>query len=328
MQRLAMILALGALGGGSPLPAHADAGSQAFSVQNEGVFALVHGLPRLGRTVLPGSGQASMDAMLEWTNDYTSSVVGNEGIIIDVETRHLRLSGAMNLGGWVIEAAVPLLVHDEGVLDATIDTWHDLTGLPGGGRDRVPRDRFRVFYQRDGQALIDLDADDSTNGLGDMTLGLARQYGQTVVRAEVKLPTGDAESMTGSGGTTGSIGVDWAGSLGGRWVGHFGIAAVAISGGDWLPGLQRNVAGTAMAGVGYQLLPSLSAKLQFNGHTPLYEDTALSQLRRASLQVSTGVSWALGDACTLDLALVENPVARVAPDVGLHINLRGALGWR
>lgn len=323
-----MVLALGVAAGLGLAPAHGAGNPQGFSVQNEGVFALVHGLPRLGRTALPAPGTASMDAMLEWTNDYTSSVAGNEGIVIDVETRHLRLGGSINLGGWVLEATVPLLVHDEGVLDATIDSWHDLTGFPGGGRDTVPRDRFRVFYQRDGQALIDLDENDSTSGLGDIALGIARQYGQTVVRAEFKLPTGDAESLTGSGGSSGSISVDWAGMLGQRWSGFFGIAAVAIAGGDWLPGLQRNIAGTAMGGVGYALLPTLTAKLQFNAHSPLYEDSDLDQLRRTALQLSTGLSWAVSEHRTLDIALVENPVARVAPDVGLHINLRGAFGWR
>ena len=83
-----------------------------------------------------------------------------------------------------------------------------------------------------------------------------------------------------------------------------------------------------MGGVGYALLPTLTAKLQFNAHSPLYEDSDLDQLRRTALQLSTGLSWAVSEHRTLDIALVENPVARVAPDVGLHINLRGAFGWR
>ncbi|MBR9812785.1 DUF3187 family protein [bacterium] len=293
-----------------------------YTIQNESTLAIVHGLPRFGDTLQPAIGKGGFSASLDWTNDYTSSAEGNEAIVLDAETLHLRLRAAANWGGWLASATLPLISHDEGVLDSSIDSWHDLTGLPTGGREDAPRDRFLVRYVRDGEVLLNFDDTTSADGIGDVVLSLGRQYENTVVRFEVKLPTGEAESLTGSGGASGSVVVESNRQISPAWYSFGGIAITALEGGDWLPGLQRNVVGSALAGVSASLSDSVAAKLQLNAHSPLYEDSDLDQLRRSAVLISTGLSWAASERCLLDVALVENLTSRVAPDVGLHLNLR------
>lgn len=300
--------------------------AHAFMIQNESTLAIVHGLPRFGETLRPVAGKGGFSASLDWTNDYTSSAEGNEAIVLDAETLHLRLRGAANWGGWLVSATLPLISHDEGVLDSSIDSWHDFTGLPTGGREDAPQDRFLVRYVRDGQLLLDFDDADNADGIGDMTLSIGRAFDDTLVRFELKLPTGEAESLTGSGGTAGSILVESTRQLSPAWHSYGGIAVTALAGGDWLPSLQRNIVGSALAGFGAALSDSVAAKLQFNAHSPLYEDSELDQLRRTAVVVTTGLTWAVSPSCMLDVALAENLTSRVAPDVGLHFNLRSV--WR
>lgn len=293
-----------------------------YAIANESTLAIVHGLPRFGDTLRPAAGKGGFAASLDWTNDYTSSAEGNEAIILDAETLHLRLRASVNWGGWLASATVPLISHDEGILDSTIDSWHDFTGLPTGGREDAPRDRFLVRYVRDGDVLLDFDDSSDADGIGDVVLGLSHAYDDTLVRFEIKLPTGEAESLTGSGGAAASLLVESSRQLSPVWHSFGGIAVTALDRSDWLPELQRNVVGSALAGFGATLSERVAAKLQFNAHSALYKDSQLDQLEETAVVISTGLSWALGQHSLLDVALTENLTARVAPDVGLHFNLR------
>lgn len=293
-----------------------------YSIQNESTLAIIHGLPRFGDTLRPAAAEAGVSASLDWTNDYTSSAEGNEAIILDAETLHFRLRASANWGGWLATATLPLISHDEGILDSTIDSWHDFTGLPTGGRERAPRDRFLVRYSRDGELLLDFDDSSDADGVGDVVLSLGRAIDDTEIRFEVKLPTGETDSLTGSGGASISVLVEATRQLTPVWHSFGGLAVTALETSDWLPDMQRNVVGSALAGFGATLMPRLAAKIQLNGHSALYKDTELDQLGETAVLISTGLSWTATAHCLLDVALVENLTSRVAPDVGLHLNLR------
>ena len=201
-----------------------------FAHSNQHVLMQVQGLPELGRALAPEEGQAGWALDLDWTSEYTADssgaagMPGSEAIVLDAETVNLGLRGSVRLGGWLLEADVPYITHSGGGLDGFIDDWHDFTGLPTGGREQAPRDRLLIRYERDGQAVIDLQQ--ATGGLGDIQLGVARPVGQTVVRMAVKLPTGDADKLTGSGGLGGSNGA-------GRESAHWGWVCACTSG--WRP---------------------------------------------------------------------------------------------
>src|SRR5690606_33387262 len=89
-----------------------------------------------------------------------------------------------------------------GFLDGLVEEWHEALGMPQSGRDALPRDRLRFFYARGSRALVDLR--DATGGVGDVRLLAAwplvqRERLATSLRASLKLPTGDAGRLLGSG---------------------------------------------------------------------------------------------------------------------------------
>ncbi|MEN8822290.1 MAG: DUF3187 family protein [Abyssibacter sp.] len=300
-----------------------------FAHSNQHVLMQVHGLPELGRALSPEAGEIGWGLDVDWTSEYTADssgaagMPGSEAIVLDAETVQVGLRGALNLGGWLLEADLPYVTHSGGGLDSFIDDWHDWTGLPTGGREQAPRDRLLIRYERDGQAIINLQQ--ATGGLGDVQLAVARPVGQTVVRMAVKLPTGDAAKLTGSGGLGGSMTVDFRGPSG-RWWGTWGgVGALVMSDGDLLPRQQRRWAGVGSLGLGLRLHERLEAKVELYGHTPLYQDSALGQLARGALVITTGGAIRLSNTTSLDFAVAENPVAKSAPDVSFHFALRHAI---
>lgn len=323
MQRSAATLALAALT--TPAAQAADFAPLGFAHANQHVLMAVHGLPELGRAVAPAAGEGGWSLDVDWTSEYTTddSQATAESIVLDGETVRVTAGAAFNIDGWLVEARVPYVTHSAGRLDEFINDWHDFTGLPSGGRDAAPNDRLRFVYVRDGQRLVDVT--EATGGIGDVRLGVARPVGRTVVRVGIKLPTGDAEKLTGSGGVGGSVSVDFQGPGGTWWGTHGGVGVLAMSSGDLLPDQQRNVAGVGSLGLGIRLLDALTAKVSLYGHTPLYEDSALGQIARGALVITTGGSLRLGDDTVLDFGVAENPVARSAPDVSFHFALRRAL---
>ena len=300
-----------------------------FSHSNQHLLMQVHGLPELGRAVAPEADGLGWGLDVDWTSEYTTDTSGtagapgSESIVLDAESVRVALRGAVNLSGWLLEANIPYVTHTGGGLDGFIDDWHDFTGLPGGGRDQAPRDRLLVRYERDGQAVIDLQ--EATGGIGDIQLGLARHVGRTVVRLAVKLPTGDADKLTGSGGAGGSMTVDFRGPSGTWWGTFGGVGALVMADGDLLPSQQRRWAGVGSLGLALRLHERLDAKVEVYGHTPLYQDSALGQVARGALVITTGGALRLSETTTLDFAVAENPVAKSSPDVSFHFALRHAI---
>ena len=174
-----------------------------FAHTNQHVLMQVHGLPELGRALSPEAGEIGWGLDVDWTSEYTADssgaagMPGSEAIVLDAETVQVGLRGAVNLGGWLLEADLPYVTHSGGGLDSFIDDWHDWTGLPTGGREQAPRDRLLIRYERDGQAVINLQQ--ATGGLGDVQLAVARPVGQTVVRMAGKLPTGEERKFLADG---------------------------------------------------------------------------------------------------------------------------------
>lgn len=116
---------------------------------------------------------------------------------------------------WLARMELPVTLHGGGFLDRSIDSWHSLTGLPEGERPRQPRNQLLIGY-------LDADNFSLTNtqqsSLGDLQISLAYEVfasGNTGsqpsqaatnpwkstawTQLTVKVPTGDSESLTGSG---------------------------------------------------------------------------------------------------------------------------------
>ncbi len=122
----------------------------------------------------------------------------------DNETERLavRLRGGVSRGEWAIE--LPFLSRGGGFQDPLIDAYHRLLGI-GKFRSEVP-------YGRDEERLGPSGDFGGATGIGDLTGTYSRALGpQAFASLAVKLPTGDAGGLLGSGA------VDAGAALYGRW---------------------------------------------------------------------------------------------------------------
>lgn len=121
---------------------------------------------------------------------------------------------------WIVRAEIPWISHSGGFLDNVIDRWHDVTGLPEGERNRQPADRLLFGFQNDRQTLVTRRDQQS---VGDIMFSTAFRLYETSlppnppaasgkistekrphsswIQLSVKLPTGRADSLSGSEAT-------------------------------------------------------------------------------------------------------------------------------
>ena len=147
-------------------------------------------------------------------------------VIEDTETQRLTLAYRRGVGGSTeVGVQAFLLDRDGGVLDNLLQDYHALIGLTHASPDTPDGRHDLSFYHstvflRDTNGRVLVDAH-STAGLGDLSLFVkhalvSRPDLALSVRGGVKLPTGNAAELLGSGGVDGGIDVDLTKRLSGR----------------------------------------------------------------------------------------------------------------
>jgi len=138
-----------------------------------------------------------------WQLYWASHAVRETGGILefDGETRRhdLRLTWSF-APRWTLNATVPWIDHSGGRLDALIDGWHDVWGLPDGPRAVQPRDRLRFAWANPPGFLLEA----PRSGWGDAELDLAwhvyeRDGRGVTLFTHGKLATGRVADFTGTG---------------------------------------------------------------------------------------------------------------------------------
>lgn len=152
----------------------------------------------LGRTLAPGEREQTFGLLI------VNEARRRPGVVEDAETwRGLWMFRRGDRAGeWIVE--VPVISRGGGILDATIQSWENsVMGYHNPGREGFDR----------GQSEITLGGQSygSAFGLGDVTVGRGVEALGLTARAWIKLPTGNAARLTGSGG------VDAGFSLERRW---------------------------------------------------------------------------------------------------------------
>jgi hypothetical protein len=173
---------------------------------NQRPLAAIHLQPATLSTAQCGN-KASI--RLSASNTSLERQQGNESLLIDGEAARLELTlqKQVKTVSWLdsLSISLPYYRHSAGFLDSTIDGWHDLTGLPEGNRQQRPENTLHYRYQRNGTSLIDIN--ESQQGLGDITV--AAHIGP--YNLAIKLPTGDEDKLTGSGGS--ELGLSYSSAL-------------------------------------------------------------------------------------------------------------------
>lgn len=289
-----------------------------------GALARGFALPALGEAVMLGRGRSETRLTLDFTNEYVQEgTCAAECMTLDGETARLRFTHRVGLGsGWDFALEVPYLDAGGGFLDGWIEDWHDWFGLPNGGRELAPQDRYLFRYERGGSVL--LEETRGYSGLGDAQLTLGRRVGRrSVLRTMVKLPTGDERRLAG-GTWGGALWLERPLALPARWAGYFSLGVSSNERGEVLPQMQNTT--VAFGGVG--LLAPLSRyvrlSLQLQAHGRLYDDSDLTPLARAGVPLTVALNIGSGRRGALDIGFQEDPSVNGSPDFAAFASLT----WR
>lgn len=298
-------------------------------------LALSERSPLVQRFNLPGmrGGQLLSASQAQWrlgvdaANNYVRDSAGGETLVFDGESQRYEFGVRYGLGSeWEVGIMLPWMSYRGGVLDSFINRWHSAFGLPDHDRANYPSDKLQFSHATQGQ--IDFEFDHAKSGFGDMQLQIANQLLQTkrnniALIASANLPTGDADKLTGSGGT--SVGIMLAATHTG-WLHlpltlHGNIGAQTLPDSDVLDDRQKNSAWFGAMEIAWTQMQDWRLRAQLSAHSAIY-DSALTSLGDASTQLLLGGTVRLTPQWALDFALSEDIVLDTAPDITLQLALK------
>ena len=284
-------------------------------------FALPAALP----TRLNQAGGWSFQSTFSWASSAIVQASDDDSLVVDAETKELRLVLQRGLAhGYAMRIQLPYRHTSGGSLDGFIDRWHDTFGLPEGARPSLPEDALRLLYVQDG--VVRMDSRSSTQGLGDASVELGKALVQNERSAVtgwlgLKLPTGDADDLTGSGSVDVTVALAAEHRLGERWQLFGQVAGTWLSEGDRLSRQQCSAVGSATAGMSVRAIGELTLTVQVDAHTAVYDANDLEFLDDA-VALSVGGSYRFGADWALAFGVSEDIAVESAPDVVFLFDLK------
>jgi len=255
---------------------------------------------------------------MDVTNTLNAESSNTENLYIDFESYNLRIAWLYGLNeDWALRIELPLIYYGEGFLDNTIDSWHEFFHLPRANRPNVTDNQFHIFYDRNGQTLINLNTPSS--GPGDIQIVLGRtmvrnQDSALSIWVSADLPTGDQTILTGNDSSDLSLwlagdyrfNTDWSvdTNVGILFPGQNQIATLVVA----------DQVIFAYAGIQWQVHELFDLRFQLNGHSRFYSDSQLLLLGSAYNMVLGGRIHA-SKCSDIDLAFSEDIQVGASPDV-------------
>ena len=306
-----------------------------FYNTNQNPLIQLHGLPPLEKGIVMKSGSTSANVILDITSNSISEIEQQEQIILDGETYRLNLmfrhgltQPVFGMKGVEIGIDIPFVSHRGGTLDGFIRNWHDAFGLTNSERDQFQDDQLHYQYRRNGATAFRML--NTSNNIGDIRLSAAwqlacRRADETdcsALRASLKLPSGKAKKLSGSGGLDFSLAHSTTRTYQ-RYTFNYGGGLLLNGRSDLFDKQQKALVGFANAGVNYQpgRFPWMVLKAQLDSHSAMY-DSALKNLGSDSVQINIGGSVRFANKMVLDIGVVEDLVTSTVPDVAFHFALR------
>jgi len=297
-----------------------------FLTRNESPFSIIFGLPLASSAQLLDKNQSRWISSFNISNTLNAQAKNtgnnNESLLIDIETWHINFLYDYNFKeNWMLRLQLPYIVHSGGFLDSTIDTYHQTLGLPENIRPDFSHDQIDINVTLNNESLVNINNKQSS--LGDISIQLALQAEKSEQSAlsywlSLKLPSGDTDKLTGSGGTDLAMWTSMDYLLtGSRWLyGQAGLLYMSDS--DILKNIQKNWAAFANGGIKLEPWSNLELKAQLDFHSAFY-DSELEFLSHV-LQLTFGVSYAISKKHKLDFAVAEDIKNSASPDVNFNIS--------
>jgi len=288
--------------------------------------ALMRGfaIPAQGRPDVPPVGMWRQRIDLDDVNEYGSRAKGAEAILLDGEATELSYDLRYGVADrWEVGIFVPFLVQGGGILDPIIQDWHRLWGLPNGGRQWAPNNRYLYQYARDGQMVLDVGQGSSS--FGDIQLTTGYEVAQHLAaRAMFKLPTGSASDLSGNGAAGGALWLD-----GGLPLKHafrrltlYASIGCSFNGtGQILSQQQKRILPFGGAGFRIQFTDRWDARFQMYINAPAYKDSELTPLAHVAVPLTVTTSYKFTKKATLSMGFQEKAAPLASPDFGVHVGL-------
>jgi len=254
------------------------------------------------------------------TNTLQQQDKGNESLLIDVENYRYELGLRYRHDKWLARMEIPLLRNSGGVLDSTIENWHDFFGLPQGKRTQFPRDQIRLDYQLDGSSAQFNDS--PGGGLGDIAIAVGYQPGGGwAYFAGIELPTGSIEELSGNEAADLALWATRHYRLDEK-IGSFALLGVSFPGdSDYLDGRIAERIWVGQFGFDYRFDAGAIATLQFDLHSQSVEASKLTAFGNSvQMQLGLGFPRLIGEH-RLDLFFSEDILVGSAPDISFGLRL-------
>lgn len=301
-----------------------------LQIRNLSPVAQLYGVPRMaGACTWRGATGVSFN--FELVNNFQSDSAQTTYGFFDAETylTSYEFTGALG-ERWDWSLEIPYLFHRGGKLDGVIDDFHSLFGLPDGDRDLTSNGRLDMLVAADGVVYADIDS--PTDGVGDVRAGLGYQIAADAdsalaIRSRVKFATGDAEKLTGSGGTDIAVWAEYERRLvlaSRDWYLSLGGGGTYLGEGDLIPDAQESFVLNGHVGLRVALRPGIEFIAQADGHTR-YLDTPNPLLADGGFIGTLGARFTVNRQFWVDVAIIEDLKDESAADVAFQILLSARL---
>lgn len=307
----------------------AQADSLPLSVRNQNPFLQIFGLPapQGGTVTAPDTWQSNLAFSL--ANHANRAQTADERIVLDGESYFVDARFRYGVTErWEVGVDVPHVTHASGRLDNVIEGWHDAVGLSNSQRDG-PSNRLELRYQRHG--VTEVLRDSGSRGIGDVRVSGAYQLvseqsgGRSLaIRGLVKLPTGQAKRLHGSGATDLALSLE---ATDRRTLSayntdlFFQAGALFLGDGDVLPDQQRKSVAFGAMGLQWRWTDTvhLAAQLSLQSR---YFDSSLDELGGSTSSLSIGGGLTLRRlGIVVDVAIIEDLISDTTPDLGMYLSV-------
>jgi len=311
------------------LPAPAVSDVTWLPLRNHNPFLQIYGLPLYqGNPVAPG--QTRYRASFDIANFADSGTSDNETVTLDGESYFLTFSVRRGVTDWLeLGLDLPLIAHTEGSFDGLIKNFHDLIGVSNARRSG-PENELLLAYAYPGGGLA---LTSSAQGIGDLQLTAAvpllRNDGSDMpplsLRTTLKVPTGNADRLLGSGGFDLSVALYFSDRL--TVAGQtFDIAAFGgmlwLGDSDYFSGVQESTVGFGGVAAAWQATDRFAITSQVVAQGK-YLDSAIEEVGANSVQGALGGIYRFpGSSLALSLMFFEDIFGNATADVAAQLALR------
>ena len=282
--------------------------------------ALVFPEPRPRRVRTQRLGTFGGGVVASYASIYEFAEVPPDAVQLDAEVFHTALLTRYGIdGNTELEVELAASFASSGFMDATVEGFHDLLGMPNGGREDRDRDQYALRLGYDGVTAWEREEDEVA--LMDMPIHVTHVLRPPAggllglaLRAGVELPFGDEDNGTGSGGVDYDLGVLLERTRG-RWTltGGLDLVFIETPSSYTAAGVRPDDLCIGTFGAEYRWNDTTSLLGGLRYRTPFTDDLSIDEVDRPVLDLALGMARDAG-AGRWFAAIHEDVMADSGPD--------------